>query len=160
MFVSAIGSRVTGLPEWPGSFQSFVCLMKTTTNNTEQFVSMDGFDFCFDPAVCDECQGRCCRGESGTVHVSEQEMQALADYLQTNMVDFINTCLVRKANRPAIKEKRTEAESVCLFFDTETNRCSVYAVRPVQCRTFPFWEYFKAHPALVAAECPGVRNLP
>lgn len=132
--------------------------MITTRNNSEQLVGTDGFDFSFDPAACDPCQGRCCRGESGTVHVDEQEMQALADCLRMNIIDFINTCLVRKENRLTIKEKRTETESICVFFDTGNNRCSVYPARPTQCRTFPFWDFFKGKFSLAAAECPGVRH--
>jgi Fe-S-cluster containining protein len=27
----------------------------------------------------------------------------------------------------------------CTFFDPKTRRCSVYAARPAQCRTWPFW---------------------
>ena len=132
--------------------------MKTIKHSSGQLIEAAGFDFRFNPEACGQCRGQCCRGESGSVHVNEQELRTLADYLQINIVDFINTCLIRKANRLTIREKRTEKESVCLFFDTDNSRCSVYAVRPVQCRTFPFWEYFKKHPSLAAAECPGVRN--
>ena len=32
------------------------------------------------------------------------------------------------------------AEQFCPFLDTATNRCTVYQARPVQCRTFPFWD--------------------
>jgi len=28
----------------------------------------------------------------------------------------------------------------CVFFDTDTRRCSVYGARPRQCRTWPFWD--------------------
>ncbi|MEQ9319974.1 MAG: YkgJ family cysteine cluster protein [Polyangiaceae bacterium] len=28
----------------------------------------------------------------------------------------------------------------CVLFDKETRGCTVYPVRPTQCRTWPFWE--------------------
>lgn len=28
----------------------------------------------------------------------------------------------------------------CTFFNRENNSCSVYEARPLQCRTFPFWD--------------------
>ena len=27
----------------------------------------------------------------------------------------------------------------CVFLDPQTRRCQVYAARPMQCRTWPFW---------------------
>lgn len=31
------------------------------------------------------------------------------------------------------------ADGRCVFLEPVTNRCRVYAARPAQCRTFPFW---------------------
>jgi Fe-S-cluster containining protein len=28
----------------------------------------------------------------------------------------------------------------CVFFDAQKRKCSVYEARPLQCRTWPFWE--------------------
>jgi Fe-S-cluster containining protein len=28
----------------------------------------------------------------------------------------------------------------CIFLDRESRKCSVYAARPTQCRTWPFWD--------------------
>ena len=28
----------------------------------------------------------------------------------------------------------------CVFFDGQTRKCTVYEVRPRQCRTWPFWD--------------------
>ena len=30
-------------------------------------------------------------------------------------------------------------DGACTFLDPATKRCTVYAARPVQCRTFPYW---------------------
>jgi Fe-S-cluster containining protein len=46
----------------------------------------------------------------------------------------------------------------CLFFDGVSRRCSIYEVRPAQCRRFPFWEYFRKYKDEVIRECPGIRE--
>ena len=41
-------------------------------------------------------------------------------------------------------ELRENAQKECIFL--EDNRCIIYPVRPLQCRTFPFWpENLKSH---------------
>ncbi|MBW2259743.1 MAG: YkgJ family cysteine cluster protein [Deltaproteobacteria bacterium] len=47
----------------------------------------------------------------------------------------------------------------CLFFDEKNRRCSIYDVRPTQCRTFPFWEYFRDNPDEILKECPGACSI-
>ena len=50
------------------------------------------------------------------------------------------------------------ANGDCTFFDGQTRRCTVYAARPAQCRTWPFWESTTATPAAwrdVQRGCPG-----
>ncbi len=47
----------------------------------------------------------------------------------------------------------------CVFWSS--NGCRIYPVRPVQCRTFPFWNEYIASPRgwqRVAARCPGVNT--
>ena len=38
------------------------------------------------------------------------------------------------------------ANGDCVFFDSERRSCKVYALRPRQCRTWPFWESNLRHP--------------
>ena len=47
----------------------------------------------------------------------------------------------------------------CVFFDEQKKGCSIYPVRPIQCRTFPFWEHFKKNIKEVEDECPGIKQL-
>lgn len=35
----------------------------------------------------------------------------------------------------------------------------IYEVRPTQCRTFPFWDYFKTRVDELKLECPGVVDV-
>jgi Fe-S-cluster containining protein len=46
----------------------------------------------------------------------------------------------------------------CVFFDVEKRNCSVYQSRPLQCRTWPFWESNIESPQSwkrTCQRCPG-----
>jgi Fe-S-cluster containining protein len=46
----------------------------------------------------------------------------------------------------------------CVLFDGRTRRCTVYAARPRQCRTWPFWDSNLKTPEdwkHTCAVCPG-----
>ena len=46
----------------------------------------------------------------------------------------------------------------CVLFDNESRKCEVYAARPRQCRTWPFWESNLRTPEdweRTCDECPG-----
>jgi Fe-S-cluster containining protein len=46
----------------------------------------------------------------------------------------------------------------CIFLDPKTRGCSVYEVRPKQCRTWPFWPSNLESPSKwgqAAKSCPG-----
>lgn len=51
---------------------------------------------------------------------------------------------------------RERPDGDCLFFD---GRCTIYALRPTQCRTYPFWfKHMRSVDAWnqVARDCPGI----
>jgi len=118
-----------------------------------------GFDFSFYPIACANCDGYCCTGESGNTWVNEQEILRIADFLGQDIKDFVSDYLVRIGKGFCIKEVKIEGSYYCLFFDEKNRRCSIYDIRPTQCRTFPFWEYFKDNPDEATKECPGVRRI-
>jgi hypothetical protein len=76
--------------------------------------------------------------------------------LQTNPIDYIQKNLNRIDTRFSIKERFTELGFECVFFEGPPKQCSIYAVRPLQCRQYPFWEHFKKHNEQVIEECPGI----
>ncbi|WP_164103783.1 YkgJ family cysteine cluster protein [Candidatus Laterigemmans baculatus] len=85
---------------------------------------------------CTQC-GDCCTGEPGYVWVDEQEIAALAARLEMD-VDAFEHRFVR-----AVGLRKTLVEypdGDCIFLDPETRGCTVYDLRPVQCRTWPFWD--------------------
>jgi len=122
-------------------------------------ITRAGFDFGFDPSACNGCAGHCCCGESGNIWVRQQEIVEIAAELQINIIDCIQQYCNRVGNRLAIKEQHFEHGLVCVFFAGTARRCTIYRVRPEQCRRFPFWEYFKKRREQLSRECPGIREL-
>lgn len=115
-----------------------------------------GFPFKFNPKACFTCKGNCCIGESGYIWVAPNETEEIAKFLHVNFVDFADRYLTKVGYRFSIKEKVFDDGFACIFFDEKKLRCSIYEVRPSQCRTFPFWDYFKTHIKEAERECPGI----
>jgi len=110
----------------------------------------DGLQF-----ECLRC-GNCCSGFSGTVRVSDEEIAALARRLALSEAEFRKD-YTRTIGGGAISliEK---PNNDCIFFDQEQG-CTVYADRPRQCRTWPFWRSNVYSPdswKRGAKRCPGI----
>jgi Fe-S-cluster containining protein len=104
--------------------------------------------------TCTAC-GTCCSGEPGAVWVNDDEIAALAAHLGTTPADVEATYVRRLGSRRALFER---FDGDCIFLDEGSRRCTVYAARPVQCQTFPFWkETVKTAEAWdeVTRACPG-----
>jgi Fe-S-cluster containining protein len=111
--------------------------------------------------TCTQCGG-CCTGPSGYVWLSNDEAHAIAEYLKLDVLEFMRRYARRLAGRWSLSEVRRDGQYDCVFLaaDPETGKrgCSIYPVRPVQCRTWPFWpENLKSRSAYhqVARRCPG-----
>lgn len=86
---------------------------------------------------CTEC-GDCCTGAPGFVWVNQAEIEAIAAQLGYEDVAKFQRKYVRKVGmRRSLREHRN---GDCVLLDKTTRRCTVYEVRPRQCRTWPFWE--------------------
>ncbi|SFV64464.1 FIG00469387: hypothetical protein [hydrothermal vent metagenome] len=120
-------------------------------------LNRDGYSFSFIPSACDSCGGACCTGESGYIWAKYAEIEKMADFLELTIEEFATIYLRKVKHRYSIIEKKLdEGNYACIFFDNSLKRCSIYPVRPSQCRTFPFWETFKNSIEEVKKECPGV----
>jgi Fe-S-cluster containining protein len=84
---------------------------------------------------CSQC-GDCCSGEPGFVWVSDDEIEKMATLMAMD-VDRFERQFVRQVG--ARKSLIEYPDGDCIFLDPETRGCQVYAQRPVQCRTWPFW---------------------
>ena len=86
---------------------------------------------------CTQC-GNCCAGDEGYVWVNKEEIAALAAENGEADVEHFEDLYVRKVGiRKSLKEF---PNGDCVFFDSDKRVCSVYNVRPRQCRTWPFWD--------------------
>ena len=104
--------------------------------------------------ACTQC-GNCCTGLPGFVWVNDAEIAAIAGF-RGESVEEVRGLHTRSegGTRRSLKEK---SNGDCVFYDRMAG-CTVYPVRPRQCRTWPFWECNTMSPAAwdrAAAECPG-----
>lgn len=91
----------------------------------------DGLSF-----ACTGC-GQCCSGAPGYVWLTEDEIQAIADYLKQPLDEFVRKFIRRVGERFSLREYPKNGQMDCVFL--KDNKCEVYPVRPKQCRTFPWW---------------------
>ncbi len=117
----------------------------------------EGYTYGFDPSACATCGGACCTGESGYIWAKYEEIEKMAAFLELSIEDFGKMYLRKVKHRYSLTEKQIgEEDYACVFFDTTQQRCTIYPVRPRQCRTFPFWESYKQNENEVRDECPGI----
>lgn len=122
-----------------------------------QLITDKAYSFMFDATACEACGGGCCTGESGYIWAKYAEIEKMAMFVNLSVEDFATMYLRKVKHRYSLIEKEIAPNNfACIFFDEEIKRCSIYAVRPSQCRTFPFWEQFKNDENEVRKECPGV----
>jgi hypothetical protein len=111
--------------------------------------------------------GRCCAGpEEGYVWATAGEIAAIAAYLKMPVRDFRRKYVRREGRRHSLVEDPLSRD--CVFLDDGCDRdgqpcrlCRVYPVRPLQCRTWPFWRQNLSSPqAWIAAQmrCPGINR--
>ncbi|AXX92826.1 zinc/iron-chelating domain-containing protein [Malaciobacter molluscorum LMG 25693] len=123
-------------------------------------LKQEGYNYCFDASECSSCKGNCCIGESGYIWITKDEIEKLAKHLDISLEEVRVKYLRKVGYKYSLKERQLSADNfACIFFDTQKRQCSVYEVRPTQCRTFPFWEYFKNNEKEVYEECPAIKPL-
>ncbi len=106
---------------------------------------------------CSQC-GDCCTGAPGFVWVSQAEIDAIAEEVGMASEQFEDTYVRKIGARRSLREF---PNGDCVFFDTENKGCQIYGARPIQCRTWPFWDSnLKSEKAWkeTCEECPGSGN--
>jgi Fe-S-cluster containining protein len=102
---------------------------------------------------CTRC-GKCCTGESGYVWVTDDNIRDIAAFRGESVVQTFGLYTRLAAGRRSLRER---ANGDCVFWDHEAG-CTIYPVRPPQCRTWPFWESQVASAEAwgeVRQVCPG-----
>jgi Fe-S-cluster containining protein len=102
---------------------------------------------------CTRC-GHCCTGAPGYVWVTDEEIEAIAEHRQEPLAQTIGLYTRPFRHGRSLKER---ANGDCVFWDAKEG-CTIYPVRPRQCRTWPFWESNLATPQAweqTCQVCPG-----
>jgi hypothetical protein len=112
--------------------------------------------------TCSQC-GNCCTGGPGFVWISREEIARLAEFLRLTPQQVVEKYCRKVDGQFSLKEFRNaRGEYDCVFLTEEKVRrpagpaaaapgsddqvtltrrgCSIYSVRPLQCRTWPFWD--------------------
>ena len=120
-------------------------------------IEQKGYPYKFDETICSQCDGNCCIGESGYIWITKDECIKLAELLNISLEELGQKYLLKVGYKYSLREKQLSRDNyACVFFDLTKKQCSVYEARPSQCRTFPFWEYFKQNIEEVKKECPAI----
>lgn len=119
-------------------------------------------DFTYPPNLRFECSrcGLCC-GDTKTktrhVLLIETEAQDIAAQTRQQPGDF---CVEVSGSQPYVYEMKKTAEGKCVFL--KDNQCSIYPLRPLICRFYPFELKFNPqldkHTFNHTLECPGVNQ--
>ncbi len=124
--------------------------------------------------TCTQC-GNCCTGGPGYVWISSVEIDRLAEFLELTRREVIELHCRRLGARYSLNEHRnSQGNYDCTFLKEipvksadgsqvlHTRRvCTIYPVRPLQCRTWPFWDGNLASQDnwnRAAQRCPGINR--
>ncbi len=103
-----------------------------------------------------QCQPGCtvCCDREGWVYVTDEDVLRISEYLGMKLADFEQNFIYRTKKTARL---RVPKNANCTFLSE--GGCSIHDVKPVQCRTFPFW------PELIGSRrdwfetgkwCPGI----
>jgi Fe-S-cluster containining protein len=119
----------------------------------------DGLNF-----TCTQC-GNCCTGAPGSVWITKEEIARLAEHLKLSAKEVIQKYCHRLGGKLSLQERRNPSHGGydCIFLkdDGSHRSCTIYPVRPLQCRTWPFWSSTLATPKAwetAAKRCHGMNQ--
>lgn len=110
---------------------------------------------------CAQC-GNCCTGAPGYVFVTRDEIERISTFLGRGEAGLGKEHLRRVGLRSSLTEDKKTGDCCFLHHTPDGKRtCGIYPVRPLQCRTWPFWDTNLATPAAwnqAARNCPGMNE--
>ncbi len=108
---------------------------------------------------CTQC-GNCCSGDPGYVWATKEEVKRISKFLGRTDGTLGAQHLRRVGFRYSLTEK-PDGDCIFLKRDGDRSMCSIYSVRPLQCRTWPFWtQNLRSSNAWNEAHqtCPGMNK--
>ena len=110
----------------------------------------DGLNF-----KCQGC-GKCCYGFPGFVWLSVADIKNISTHLNLTAKNFLDKYARTIYGFYSLKESDAPSYE-CVFFNNK--KCTIYEVRPFQCRSYPFWPRMVESPESweknIKAFCPG-----
>ncbi len=108
---------------------------------------------------CTQC-GNCCSGDPGYVWARKEEIKGIAKFLGKPDERLDKEHIRRVGFRYSLTE---QPDGDCIFLKRSGGKatCSIYPVRPLQCRTWPFWSDVVRTPEsweTVSQTCPGINQ--
>lgn len=102
--------------------------------------------------------GNCCAVPGGVVEVTAAEIAAIAAHLGLGEAAF----RARFLQPDGVRLVDGFANRCVFLADGREAACTIYPVRPVRCREWPFWPELRDDPAALQAalrRCPGLEPL-
>ena len=110
---------------------------------------------------CRQC-GDCCSGpDEGVIWISRLEIKLLAEHLDISESQLRKKYLKRIRFRVSILENPQTKDCIFLKNIGGTKKCTIYDVRPMQCRSWPFWPINLDSPddwSTAAKKCSGLNK--
>jgi len=108
---------------------------------------------------CKRCS-TCCRYDAGFVFLSQNDIKKLSSALKIDANNLISVYCrwVTDKNGDTVLSLKEKSNNDCILWN---NGCTVYADRPLQCVTFPFWGSIitsKHNWEMAASGCPGMNS--
>lgn len=113
----------------------------------------------YDTGLQFECQkdcANCCGGSPGYVWLSGEDVTRISRHLDLNVPEFIEKYTKDVDGDLSLRDIEEDNWNCIMLQD---DKCSIYDVRPIQCRTYPFWPYnisTRKRWVKAADSCPGI----
>lgn len=107
---------------------------------------------------CTQC-GKCCFGP-GNVYFTKKDLNKIRKYLKINFIKW--QIILKQIIKKHVNGLYVHHSYERCYFLNENHQCSIYPVRPLQCRTFPFWpSNFSNSEKLknLINDCPGSKLI-
>lgn len=109
---------------------------------------------------CTGCARCCIAGNDYFVFLSSDDVERIRGYLDLSVGWFRRRYLVKTVDGDPVLAYRDDGR--CVFLQND-NRCRIYPVRPLQCKTYPFWPEVTSSKTAwqrEAGRCEGINHGP